>query len=78
MDFGKIWDFIADKNIEPKDILALVEEVKKMDVTDENNLRNVIRKAGLLANKEIPYEKETMLVKKIQKDGIDISLLSMI
>ncbi len=78
MDFGKVWDFIADKNIEPKDILALVEEVKKMDVTDEDNLRKVIRKAAILANKEISYEKETILVKKIQKDGIDISLLSMI
>ncbi len=78
MDFGKIWDFIADKNIEPKAILAIVEEVKKMDVTDEDNLRKVIRKVAILANKEIPYEKETMLVKKIQKDGIDLSLLSMI
>lgn len=78
MDFGKIWDFIADKNIEPKDILALVEEVKRMDVTDEDNLRKVIRKAGALANKDITSEKEDMLVKKIQKDGIDLSLLSMI
>ncbi len=78
MDFGKIWDFIADKNIEPKDILSLVEEVKKMDVSDEDNLRKVIRKAAILANKEIPYEKETLLVQKIQKDGIDISLLSML
>ncbi len=78
MDFGKVWDFIADKNIEPKDILSLVEEVKRMDVTDEVNLRKLIQKVGILANKEIPYEKETLLVKKIQKDGIDLSLLSMI
>ncbi len=78
MDFGKIWDFISDKNIEPKDILAIVEEVKKMDVSDEENLRKIIRKISILANKEIPYEKETMLIKKIQKDGIDLSLLSMI
>ncbi len=78
MDFGKIWDFIADKNIEPKDILALVEEVKKMDVNDEDNLRKIIKKIAVLANKDIPYEKETMLVKKIQKDGIDISLLGML
>ncbi len=78
MDFGKIWDFIADKNIEPKDILSLVEEVKKMDVSDEQNLRKLIKKVAIIANKEIPYEKETMLVKKIQQDGIDISLLSMI
>lgn len=78
MDFGKIWDFIADKNIEPKDILALVEEVKKMDVNDEDNLRKIIRKIAVIANKDIPEEKENMLVKKIQKDGIDISLLGMI
>ncbi len=78
MDFGKVWDFIADKNIEPKDILAIVEEVKRMDVSDEDNLRKVIRKISVLANKEIPYEKETAIVNKIQKDGIDLSLLSMI
>ncbi|MFI3251532.1 MAG: stage VI sporulation protein F [bacterium] len=78
MDFGKIWDFIADKNIEPKDILSIVEEVKRMDVSDEENLRKLIRKISILANKDIPYEKETMLVKKIQKDGIDLSLLGMI
>ncbi len=78
MDFGKVWDFIADKNIEPKDVLSLVEEVKRMDVSDEDSLRKLIRKVGILANKDIPYDKETMLVKKIQKDGIDLSLLSMI
>ncbi len=78
MDFSKVWDFIADKNIEPKDILAIVEEVKKMDVSDEENLRKLIRKISVLANKEISYDKETILVKKIQKDGIDLSLLSMI
>lgn len=78
MDFGKVWDFIADKNIEPKDILAIVEEVKRMDVSDEENLRKLIRKVAILANKDIPLEKETMLVKKIQKDGIDLSLLNMI
>ncbi len=78
MDFGKIWDFIADKNIEPKDILKIVEEVKRMDVNDEDNLRSVIQKVAILANKEIPLEKENMIVKKIQKDGIDLSLLNMI
>lgn len=76
MDLSKIWDFIADKNIEPQEIFGLVEEVKKMDVSDEDNLRKIIRKVAIIAGKDISYEKETMLVQKIQKDGIDLSLLN--
>ena len=44
MNLGRIWDFIAEKNIEPQDILELVEEVKKIDTSDEENLRRDFRK----------------------------------
>lgn len=75
MNIGRIWDFIAEKNIEPKDILELVEEVKKVDTSDEDNLRKIIRKVGVLANKNISTEQENKLISKIQTDGIDFSLL---
>ena len=32
LNIGRIWDFIAEKNIEPQDILELVEEVKRIDI----------------------------------------------
>ena len=75
LNIGRIWDFIAEKNIEPNDILELVEEVKRIDTTDEENLRRVIRKVAVLARKNITIEQENRLIAKIQTDGIDFSLL---
>jgi hypothetical protein len=75
MNLSRIWEFIADKNIEPQDILELVEEVKKIDTTDEVNLRRVIRKVSIIAKKNISREDEDRLVSKIQAEGIDFSLL---
>ena len=75
LNIGRIWDFIAEKNIEPNDILELVEEVKKIDTTDEENLRRVIKKVSVLARKNLTIEQENKLVSKIQTDGIDFSLL---
>ena len=75
LNIGRIWDFIAEKNIEPQDILELVEEVKQIDTSDEENLRRIIRKVGTLARKNITPEQENRLVSKIQTDGIDFSLL---
>ena len=75
LNLARVWDFIADKNIEAKDILDLVEEVKKIDTSDEENLRNIIKKVSVIAKKDISKEKEDQLISKIQMDGIDLSLL---
>ena len=75
LNLGRIWDFIAEKNIEPQDILELVDEVKKVDTSDEENLRRIIKKVSILARKNISLEEENKLIAKIQTDGIDFSLL---
>lgn len=75
MNLSKIWDFISNKNIEPQDILELVEEVKQVDTSDEANLRRVIQKVANVAKKPISKESEDRLVAKIQTEGIDFSLL---
>ena len=75
LNLGRIWDFIAEKNIEPQDILELVEEVKKIDTSDVENLRRVIKKVSILARKNVTLEQENKLIAKIQTDGIDFSLL---
>ena len=75
LNLGRIWDFIAEKNIEPQDILELVEEVKTVDTSNEENLRKVIRKVSVLARKNISLEQENKLIAKIKTDGIDFSLL---
>lgn len=75
MNLGRVWDFIAEKNIEPQDILLLVEEVKNIDTSDEDNLRRVIHKVAKLAKKDISKETETQIITKIQTEGLDLSLL---
>jgi hypothetical protein len=75
MNLSKIWDFIAEKNIEPQDILELVEEVKNVDTSDEVNLRRVIKKVSSIAKKPLSQDVEDRLVSKIQTEGIDMSLL---
>ena len=75
MNLGKIWEFIADKNIEPQDILLLVEEVKNVDTSDEENLKRIIQKVAVLAKKDISKETEQQIISKIKTDGIDFSLL---
>lgn len=75
MNLSRIWDFIADKNIEPQDVLELVEEVKRIDTTDEENLRKVIKKVSILAHKDLSEDAVNKLVSKIQTDGVDFSLL---
>lgn len=75
MNLGKIWDFIADKNIEPQDIMELVEEVKQIDTSDEENLRKIIRKVAIVARKDISRDTENKIIAKIQTDGVDFSLL---
>ena len=75
MNLGRVWDFIAEKNIEPQDILSLVEEVKNIATSDEENLRNVIHKVAKLAKKDISKETETQIITKIQTEGLDFSIL---
>ena len=78
MNFGKIMGLIADNNINPDDIFALVEKVKSSDLKDEANLRSIIREVSRMANKPIDKQKEDKLVQKILRDGIDEDIFGMI
>ena len=62
-------------DLKREDILELVDEVKKVDTSDEENLRRIIKKVSILARKNISLEQENKLIAKIQTDGIDFSLL---
>ena len=49
MDFKNVFDVINKYNIDKNDVLELVEEAKTIDLSDEDNLRYVIRKGAKLA-----------------------------
>lgn len=78
MNFGKIFDLIAENNINPEDVFSLVEKIKSTDLKDETNLRNIIREVSKLARKPIDKTKEDQLVKKILNDGISDDIFGMI
>jgi len=78
MNFGKVLDYIADNNINPDDIFALVEEVKNSNLKDESTVRSIIKKASKLAKKEVDPLKEDMLVKRIINDGVSEDLLDIL
>lgn len=78
MNFGKIMDLISENNINPEDVIRLVEKVKNSDLKDEHNVRNIVKEASKLAKKEVDPLKEDALVKKIMSDGISEDLLKYI
>lgn len=78
MNINKAFSFIAENNISPEAVFQLVEKVKGMDFSDENNIRQVIREVSKLANKPIDRNKETMIVKEVMKNGVSDNLFKMI
>ena len=78
MNLSKIWDFISNKNIEPQDILELVEEVKQayahydfLDVTGlcTNFMTNELSSFYLdIATKETPAHLAVAEIKQYDLD----------
>lgn len=74
LDFKKVFDLISKYNIDQDAIFSLVNEAKSLDLEDEDNIRNVIRKGCDIANKKIDKETEDHVVAIIKKEGISSSL----
>ena len=78
MNFGKIFNLIAENNINPEEVFALVEKIKTLDLKDETNLLNIVREVSKIARQPIDKDKEDLLVKKILNDGISDDIFGMI
>lgn len=78
MNFMNILSVIADNDVSPEKVFELVEKIQNLDLDDEENLRLVIREAGMIAGKNIDKLKEDAIVKKIKQNGINEDLLSML
>lgn len=78
MDFSKIFSLLNDENIDKKEVFNLVDAIKNVDLSDEANLRNVIRQASKVAKKPINEEVENRLVEHIKKEGLTPKLLDLI
>lgn len=78
MNLNNVLSFIADNNISPDAVFQLVEKVRGMDFSNENNIRLVIREVSKLTNKPIDKNKENKIVKEVMKNGVSENLFSML
>jgi hypothetical protein len=78
LNFNKALQFITDNNIQPEAVFELVEKVKTMDLSDENNIRNVIKDVSKLAGKPIDKAQEDNIVREIMKNGVNDNLFNML
>lgn len=78
MNFNKALQFITDNNIQPDAVFELVEKVKNMDLTNEQNIRSVIRDVSKLAGKPIDKAQEDNIVREIMKNGVNDNLFNML
>ena len=78
MNFNKALQFITDNNIQPEAVFKLVEKVKTMDLSNEENIRNVIRDVSKLAGKPIDKVQEDNIVREIMKNGVNDNLFNML
>lgn len=78
MNLNNVLSFIADNNISPDAVFQLVEKVRGMDFSNENNIRLVIREVSKLTNKPIDKNKENKIVKEVMKNGVSENLFTML
>lgn len=77
MNINKVLDFITENNIDASEVFELVEKVKTMDLSDEDNIRRVIRDVSKLANKPIDKIQENKIVREILNNGVNDDLFKM-
>ena len=78
LNFNKALQFITDNNIQPEAVFELVEKVKNMDLSNEENIRNVIKDVSKLAGKPIDKAQEDNIVREIMKNGVNDNLFNML
>lgn len=77
MNINNVLNFISENNISPDEVFTLVEKVKGMDLSNEDNIRRVIRDVAKLAGKPIDKVQENKIVREILKNGVNDNLFDM-
>lgn len=78
MDFKTIIDLLSKSNINQEAMYELVGEASSLDLREEDNLRKIIRKGAMIANKTIPMEQEDKIIEILKEKGISTDLLNVI
>ena len=75
---NKALNFISENNIQQEVLFALVDQVQKMDLTNEANIRQIIRSVSQMANRNIDKSQEDRIVKEILNNGVNESIFEML
>jgi hypothetical protein len=78
MDFKTIIDLLSKSNINQEAMYELVGEASTLDLREEDNLRKIIRKGAMIANKTIPMEQEDRIIEILKEKGITTDLLNVL
>lgn len=78
MDFKTIIDLLSRSNINQEAMYELVGEASNLDLSNEDNLRTVIKKGAIIAGKTIPQEQEDKLISLLKEKGITTDLLNIL
>ena len=78
MDFKTIIDLLSKSNINQDAMYELVGEASTLDLREEDNLRKIIRKGAMIANKTIPMEQEDRIIEILKEKGITTDLLNVL
>lgn len=76
MDFNNIMDLLLKANIDSDEVSKLILKASTMDISVEENQRNLIREGAKLANKEVTPELEDKIIELLKEKGISNNLFS--
>ena len=66
-----IFDRVEKKTkVKKEDILKLAKKISGQDLSDEDNLRTLIKDVAKLSGKEVSKEKEEKIISAVKKDKI--------
>lgn len=75
---NKALNFISENNIQPEALFSLVNQVQRMDLSDETNIRQIIRAVGDMAHRKIDKSQEDRIVHEILKNGVNENIFDII
>ncbi len=71
MNFNKVMNFISENNIQPEAVFMLVDKIKNLDLSNEDNIRQVIKDVSNLAGRNLDKAEENKLVRDIMANGVN-------
>ena len=78
MDFSRIIEMLSKSSIDNNSVYELIAEASKMDLSKEDNQRELIRKGAKVANKELTPETEDKIIDILKEKGISNDLFNYI